>query len=102
MAQVKRARGWCFTLNNYTQESEDAVRTYGSSEGVRYLGFGREVGENGTPHLQGFVYYANPRTFNSVRKQLPHGCHIEPCKGSMEQNFQYCSKDDDYFEVGVS
>jgi len=100
MAEAKRARGWCFTYNNYTEEGENAVREYGSTKGVRYLGYGREVGESGTPHLQGFVYYDNPRTFSSVRKQLPHGCHVEPCKGSMEQNYDYCSKDDDYFEVG--
>lgn len=100
MAQATRARGWCYTINNYTEESEAKLREHGSATGVRYLGYGREVGESGTPHLQGFVYYASQRTFSSVKKQLPAGAHIERCKGSMEQNFAYCSKDDDYFEIG--
>ena len=44
-----RSNNWCFTLNNYTDESQQKVRDLGV--GAEYLVFGRELGESGTPHL---------------------------------------------------
>ena len=49
-----RSRGWCFTLNNYNEEEE--VRALALPEEVSYGVVGKEVGESGTPHFQGYLY----------------------------------------------
>jgi hypothetical protein len=62
--------------------------------------YGKEVGASGTPHLQGYIYLATPRVFNTVKQLLPDGAHIEKAKGSVSQNIEYCTKDGDYNEIG--
>nr|ALE29688.1 replication associated protein [Dragonfly larvae associated circular virus-3] len=92
----RRSRGWCFTLNNYTPEHEALL----AAVPCAYMIFGREVGANGTPHLQGFVYFPNAKTFNGAKAVLPAGCHLEAAMGSVAQNVEYCSKDGDVEERG--
>jgi len=69
-------------------------------EGVKYLIYGREVGELGTPHLQGYIVFNSPRSFNAV-KNICVRCHWEVAKGDSESNREYCSKENDYVEVGL-
>lgn len=65
----------------------------------RYIAYGKEIGENGTPHLQGFICFYNATSKKSVIKMMP-GCHIESMNGSLRQNEEYCSKDGKYIERG--
>lgn len=90
-----RNRNFVFTWNNYPADAEHILRGKQS----RYMAFGREVGANGTPHLQGMVCFANARTARSVRNSLP-GCHIEIMRGTPTQSRTYCSKDGDFVEWG--
>lgn len=60
---------------------------------------GREAGESGTPHLQGYICLENNSTFNAIKKQFPQ-IHLERAKGSPKQNRVYCTKEGDFFEVG--
>lgn len=83
---------WCFTLNNYTDQDEEMLRTL--SWGTKYLVYGHEVGESGTPHLQGFVTFQTNQRFKAVKKFLPDGCHIEKARGTAWEAAQYCKKDD--------
>lgn len=92
-----RSRGWTFTVNNYNEDSEKLLQGLD----VSYLIYGREVGESGTPHLQGYLFYKSARTFTSVKKKLPEGAHIEAALGNTLQNFNYCTKDGDFFEKGT-
>jgi len=85
-----RARAWCFTLNNYTVDSIENLKALGSDTDAQYI-FGEEVGEKGTPHLQGAIRWKNARSFNSVRT-LIEGAHIERCK-NWHASIKYCSKD---------
>lgn len=89
---MAKARGWTFTVNNYTSEDEAAVHVL--SQEAKYIVVGKEVGENGTPHYQGYVFFANPRVFNVIKKLLPRA-HIEVAKGNPEQNRTYCTKGGD-------
>lgn len=57
-----------------------------------YLVAGIEVGEEGTPHLQGYVYFQNARSLAALKKMLPRA-HLAPAKGTGVQNKAYCTKD---------
>lgn len=64
-----------------------------------YLLYGREQGESGTPHLQGFIKFDNARSFQSVKKLIPRA-HIESCRVP-QKAIEYCLKDGDIFEKGT-
>jgi hypothetical protein len=93
---MSKSRAYCFTLNNYTDLEYTAIQEIE----CRYLCVGREVGESGTPHLQGYIYFDNPRSFNSVKKLLGTRTHIEIAKGSSLQASNYCKKDGNFLEKG--
>lgn len=94
-----RARGWCFTLNNWTSEEKEKLETYGHTHTVRFV-IGQEVGsKKGTEHLQGYFYHKNAVTFIRMKK-LSDRAHWEVSKGSPEQNFTYCTKDNDFIQKG--
>jgi Putative viral replication protein len=92
-----RAKRWCFTLNNYDDESQQRVRELATSS--EYLVFGREVGDSGTPHLQGFIIFKNQLRFNRVQELLP-GCHLSVAR-TVSQAAEYCRKDGDFEEFGT-
>lgn len=92
---MSRHRGFTFTINNWTEDDINNVNTLD----CKYIVYGREIcPTTGTPHLQGYVYFANAKTFNAVRK-LIRG-HIIIAKGTAEQNYDYCSKEGRYVERG--
>lgn len=70
------SRAWCFTLNNYTAEEEVAVQQLD----VAYLVYGREVGAEGTMHLQGYLYRTLAR-LSAMKKMIPRA-HFEAAKGT--------------------
>lgn len=81
---------WCFTLNNYTKDEMDQLETIFKSFKIEYY-FGEEVGENGTPHLQGFIKSGSKiRPLEKIKNKR---IHWEKTKGNEEQNITYCSKD---------
>jgi len=85
-----RAKHWCFTLNSYDSLLDPSLWPH-----VTYVIYQEEIGENGTPHLQGYVQFAKTRTLATVRSlDGLVGAHFEIAKGSPEQNKNYCSKDD--------
>lgn len=104
MARLRTNRV-CFTLNNYEQEDVDKFVEYSTREDVKYLIVGEEVGENGTPHLQGFIHLDADRKKCGLKfwkEELPGGkrAHFEAARGTDEQNSKYCTKSGPYLEVG--
>jgi len=93
---TSRNRGYCFTINNYDANTSTKLKEL---EGVAYMVFGFEVGEQGTPHIQGYVHFTGPKRLETV-KRLIRG-HIELRRGSVEQAVRYCKKDGDFVEIGV-
>lgn len=91
----KRARNWCFTINNYTLEDINDIPTWKSLGG----GFGKEVGESKTPHLQGFVCFKNAVSLGYC-KDLHATAHWEMMNGNPSQSVAYCSKDGEYIQWG--
>ena len=88
----KESKVFTFTWNNYDVTKLEKLNDTLSSLG-RWL-YGFEVGEEGTPHLQGWVGIPKKKTWASFVKcvGIPE-THIEIAGGSEEQNIKYCSKD---------
>ena len=89
---ISTAIKWCFTFNNYTDSDLEILQTQIPHE-CRYAIFGKEVGEHGTPHLQGYI------EFNTKHRPLEifkfKSIHWEKALGTKSQNVAYCSKGGD-------
>lgn len=92
--RICRSRSYCFTLNNYTEQDINNILTQFKRNEWLYI-LGKELGENKTPHIQGYCAHSNAFSFNTLKKIIPRA-HIEKAKGSMEQNYKYCSKQNNY------
>lgn len=86
---------WCFTINNtHDLDDLDGIKSWA------YCIVGREVGDAGTPHLQGFIAYFARTRFSSVKKQMPRA-HIERMVSTPTKAITYCKKDGDFEEFGT-
>ncbi len=63
------------------------------SSQIRYIVIGKEVGENGTPHLQGFVQMKVRKRTNPMKEIIGQRAHLEKRRGKPEQAADYCKKD---------
>lgn len=90
-------RCWCFTINNPTPS--DLFGTRLMFRGAKYGIFGHELGENETPHIQGYVHLRSAVTFTRVKQFIPRA-HIECAAAGDFSNQRYCSKGEDIYEVG--
>lgn len=85
------AANYCFTYNNYTAETEAQLVEW-LKENTKYYVVGHEVGEQGTPHLQGYMQLQKKARMTAIHASLPVCMHLEPARGSVAQNQRYCSK----------
>lgn len=89
-----RFRRFVFTLNNWTQVEYDSMQSF-VQERCTWAVCGKEVGELGTPHLQGACCL-------KVQMSLQHiktwGCftraHLEQMFGTPQDSLTYCTKQD--------
>lgn len=79
-------KSWCYTLNNYTDEDVEQFKAF---ECKRHRCC-KEVGESGTPHLQGFITFGKSMRLGALKK-LNDRTHWEPCKVK-EASLNYCTK----------
>lgn len=96
-------KNWTFTLNNWTPDEAEKLRVMFEHGHFNYLLFGREVGQDGTPHLQGFAQTKKRLRFKQMKQILGSRCHIEPMleNSSPRFNVTYCKKDGDFEEFGT-
>ena len=99
---TRQSRNWCFTINNFNEDDLESMdilaQAIGSS--VQYLVIGSETGEEGTPHLQGFIQFTKPIRFKQVKIKLGRRAHLEATEGTPWQNVMYCKKEGDFQEFG--
>lgn len=97
-----RSRCWTLTVNNPTNAIKAQVDSLVSTSEKWILG--NEVGDSGTPHIQGYIRFKNQIRFSTLKKKVPTA-HWEKAKGTPDQNFRYCSKEGNYrsnFELKLS
>jgi len=93
-------KAYCFTCNNYTPEKYEELCRSLADAGI-YCIIGKEVGESGTPHLQGYVVFKRAHHFNTITSRYLSGCHVQVAAGSADDNRRYCSKDGQFVEYGT-
>lgn len=94
----QKARRWCFTWNNYTDETVEGLKGL-SAEKVDYLIVGFEIAPTtGTPHLQGYVEFKTPMAGSTVKSRLDpvkktkSAVSVRHCAGSRDENIAYVRK----------
>jgi hypothetical protein len=96
--QCSPACNWCFTFNNYEDSSISSIFSALRDDDRAVIG--REVGESGTPHLQGFIHFKNKCRPKSVIKD--DRIHWGKMKTTEKQCVEYCKKDGDYVLFGMA
>jgi len=91
-------RNFVFTINNYT---EDELRDVLGKACFSYVIAGMEVGEEGTPHIQGYAELTKKTRFETVRRMFAGRAHIEARRGTQDQAIDYCKKDGNFREAGA-
>lgn len=97
---MDRFRAWSWTYHSPSPQDIEAIKQIDAV----YLCFGAELGSQGiTPHLQGYVYFANPRKLLGVKTLFPsQTVHLERSRGTALQNKTYCMKEaGEFFEKGI-
>jgi len=94
--RTNAVKNWCFTLNNYTDEDIAQLKRFFETMCV-YGIFETEVGEQGTPHIQGVFQLKQKRRLNPVIAcmHVHHPPHLEIMQGGIRQAAAYCRKDFD-------
>lgn len=93
---MSRSRAWCFTINNPTDDDIKKCDLIA----CEYIITGNEVGEKGTPHVQGYIEFKEAKTLSAVKKLLCERAHLETRKGTAQQAADYCKKENNFTERG--
>lgn len=95
-----RSRNFCFTRNNYTDEHIEIIKK--NTGRCQYIIFGKEVGEEGTPHLQGFVQWKTSISPGTCSKRLG-ASHVDYMyeNSTATKCATYCKKDGVFWEFGT-
>jgi len=99
MPSAKRFRNVCFTVNNPTVSKEDYIDSVAKHKHFRYAVIGDEVGEEGTPHFQGYLELSEKITPKPLAELLPRA-NSEERIGTPLQAADYCKKDGQWTERG--
>ena len=89
----------CFTWNNYSDEDYEELKLW-AMEHCSYYVIGKEIGEQGTPHLQGYFEFFKRKYFTFLRGVFKNN-HFKPRWASAISAAGYCQKDKNYIEGGT-
>jgi len=84
------SKTWAFTLNNYTEDDCKLIEAWEKN----YLCYGREVGEQGTPHLQGTITFKSTYRLAGLKK-IHNKISWRPANAE-DKSMNYCMKDKNY------
>lgn len=97
---MSQAKNWVFTINNYTKEDYEQLQSKSIGNLVQYIGYKGEIGESGTKHLQGVVFFTTRKRLTQVIEHFTRtdGCrmggHFEVMRGTAKEAIAYCKKEE--------
>lgn len=94
---MNRSRAFAFVCNNYTGDNEARLARL---ECVYCIYGYEEAPTTGTPHLQGYFYFKNARSWEAIRLLFP-GFDISIARKCAKANQTYCKKDGNFVEYGT-
>lgn len=103
----KQSNGYCYTVNNYTDNDiAAAMAMYEDDTNAKYAIIGFEVGDREeTPHMQCYIYYTKKITKGKFEKYIIE--HFDKNLHSEAQSskknvaaYVYCMEDMQYYEMG--
>jgi len=100
MSSYNQKKSFCFTLNNYSDEEYSHISSYLETVSDYYC-IGKEIGSEGTPHLQGYFSLKKRNSLVYLKNNVSSRAHFEPARGTGCDNRTYCSKGGDFIEHGV-
>lgn len=87
-------KSWVFTINNYTDDEIKYVQLLSRVHPVTRMVVGKELGEGGTPHLQGAVTLKSSIRMSALKEDLGGRAHLEPMRAlGGDKAFDYCRKE---------
>lgn len=92
-----QTKHYCFTYNNYDDRAKEQLEQALRQITEKFV-FGKEVGESGTPHLQGYIHLKAKKRITEL-KYLGQTIHWEKAR-NIPASIEYCKKDGDYIEYG--
>jgi hypothetical protein len=87
MIKDEKYRSWCFTMNNPEKNELEL------GDNVRYAVWQLEMGDRGTPHLQGYIEFDGCMRRAAIKKIIGNSVHLEPRHGPREKARSYCMKE---------
>jgi hypothetical protein len=89
------AARYVLTINNYNDDELAKVRELAGLPGCLVAVVGKEVGEQGTPHLQGYLEFVMPVKRTTLEAALGGRAWLQKAAGTRKQNLIYCRKGGD-------
>lgn len=87
--RINQLKGWFFTWNNYPENFLETLETVFRVFCKKYI-FEKEVGENGTPHIQGCITLKKAMRWTEFK--LPKEIHWEKTRNEVAA-IDYCEKE---------
>lgn len=103
---MARVYGICYTLHDYTPAQTLSIQACLGKMGIGYVCFGREVcPTSGRPHLQGYLQMVTKPKYDRMKTMFGvpvagQSLKFTVANGSDVENYNYCSKDGDFWEAG--
>lgn len=93
---MSKAYNWCVTLFTYSEQTIELLQSSFDNERIsRAVCQEEKAPETGRLHLQVYVCFKNQKRLSEVKLFFnDNTAHCEKAKGSHQQNYAYCTKED--------
>lgn len=94
--RMSRSRNWLCTLNNPTEDPEGYLKLWHTQAKATYVCGQLEKGQEGTPHIQFFLNFGQPKRLAALKKHCKKA-HFEIVKVNNGAH-DYCMKEESRLE----